>query len=167
MTSPTADRLLELLEIRDQQLTAAQQQIEELSHKLGYGVDWMLHSRPTEAAEIGLPVPRIQLRLAAGDDFSQEWELALVYADLGGYRRSRVPLQYSKRSGGPVGDLPAECESDAGRRAVQGVMPGLFVDLCHASKTMKLPAYTVIGALAIEVTSLQPPAFAYVTRSGA
>lgn len=139
-TTPTAERLLELLEIRDAELEQARNSAEDLRRQIKWGIDWMYQER---GAGLGgdLPVPRLELTLLGNDGYGQEYEVVLVVAHRDS-QVSRVPLAHSKNSGATLdlealpttGELPVDQHH---------VLPGLFSDLLCFQKKMPLPAYIV------------------------
>jgi hypothetical protein len=152
--SNTVERLEELLTLKDEQLSAAQDEISDLQRQLEYTVDWMLHERP-DAASDTLPVPRLELRVMENWEYGTETQVSMVIAERGG-NLSRVPLGYSKRSGHGMqidahpteGELPAHFVSD---------LPSIFHDMCFYSENTKLRAFVTLDEdHCYEVVNLRP-----------
>lgn len=141
-TKQTVQHLNELLNSRNATIEELRDQVSQLESTLRFGVDWMYQARGYLAA--GLPVPRLEMTACESDGYSQELEVVLVNPNRDG-TVTRVPLSYSKGSGGPlnVAMLPKE-----------GIVPvemhrhfpnGMFSDLIYQQKRLGLPAYVVFS----------------------
>lgn len=160
--TPTQERLLELLDIRDRELDAANHRAGLLERQLQDGVDWMLQ-RHTRQDEFELPTPRLQLRLLSDDGYTSQWALDLVHKDRGG-TVGRVPLGCSKRSGGGgERSLPPTLDSAEDQRLLNNYLPTLVHDLCYAHETMGLPAYVLAQGRVVQVERLHPLHFKYTS----
>lgn len=139
--SPAEQRLLELLEHKDEKISELQQELDRAEQTMRFGVDWMLHERSRNDVD-ELPAPRLQMNLVDNGDFSVESVIALVYREPDG-TLCRVPLEYSKRSGGGV-DVQSFPTEGALSRQFSGQLPRLAVDLMMLHASMGLPAYVVL-----------------------
>lgn len=139
--SRAEERLMELLDTKDAQIAELQDKLERAEQTLHFGVNWMLQER-SRKDEDNLPTPRLQLSLVDNGDYSVESVIHMVYKDPVG-TVCRVPLEYSKRSGGgvDVDMFPLEGEvPPAARRE----LPGLMVDLKALHVSLGLPAFVVL-----------------------
>jgi hypothetical protein len=137
----TIVRLQELLDLRDIELETLQGANADLQRQITFGVDWMRQRRGYLAA--GLPVPRLELTLLSNEAHVQEFEVVLVNANRDG-TCTRVPLEYSKRSGNRMrtdqfpdtGDIPV---------ALHDYFPGTFSDLVFNLEKLAIPAFMVLA----------------------
>lgn len=172
MSSPIKDdepatvaRLLELLDLKDAQMSAQEDVNADLRRQLDFGVDWMLHSRGHRAD--GLPAPRIQLRLIDNNDHYCESVVELVLAERNG-RLSRIPLEYSKRSGGGVDAGPWPEDGEVPERLLRGGnLPGSIHDALFYGEQTGLPVFFVLDeSRSYHASSLRPLRLTAVPRTG-
>lgn len=155
MATSTEERLQELLDIRDAELSAAQEENDQLRRELEFGVDWMLHQHVPAAAD-SLPVPRIEMHIVDASRCYVESQVSLVLPQRGGRQLSRVPLAYSKRSGA---SLDIACFPLAGELTERLVneLPNLVNEACFFMETTGIGAYVVLDEEhAYRITSLRP-----------
>jgi hypothetical protein len=155
MTSATTARLQELLDLKDSQLAALKREADTLRHQVELGLDWMLQ-RTCPAAEDGLPVPRVELRLHYRDGLYEECQVLMVLARPGDTEHTRIPLAYSKRSGST---FRAEHFPLKGKlsEALVNRLPGLLDEACFTAEHAGMPAYVVLdGERRYQVTAFQP-----------
>ena len=135
----TIENLNALLAIRNEQVDKLQAKVDDLKTQIEYGVEWMLQERGT--SDGGLPVPRVELALTEDSGYSQEYAVVLVHQHSDGMF-SRVPLAYSRRSGGPLdlSQVPTQGDFEAPRYLS---MSNLVVDLFTVMNNLQLPAFVV------------------------
>lgn len=91
------DRLNEILDQRDNELSAARERIKELEQMLhGAENGWSAH-RET-AKEQSLPVPRLEMEISRTGEMSMEWEYRLIMRHLLGHCVI-VPLGHTRSTG--------------------------------------------------------------------
>ncbi len=160
MTTPTEDRLNELLELKDRALNEAHAENNRLEHQLRFGVDWMLHDR-SEAEDEVLPRPRLEVTICENTDYHVESMVTMVLDERGG-EVLRVPMGYSKRSGSgiPVDEFPSEGDVPAG---LISYLPSLLHDACFYCEKTSLPLYVVLDEDHVyRVVNLRPLTLASV-----
>ena len=150
----TVERLLELLDLKDEELAQRNETIDNLERQVRFGVDWMLHQR-IRGEEDTLPTPRVELHVAVNEDYRQENQVTLVLAERDS-SRTRVPLSYSKSSGRQFDVESFPTEGELGHEHIRD-LPGLVNEACFYSDKTGIPAYVVLSPeRRYKVTSLRP-----------
>jgi hypothetical protein len=166
MATPTEERLQELLDIRDAELAAAQEENDRLRHQLEFGVDWMLHQHvPVE--ENVLPVPRIEMHIIEAGTCHVESQVTLVLPMWRDGKLARVPLAYSKRSGAAL-DIERYPRTGELAERLVGELPNLVNEACFLMEKTGIGAYVVLDEeRAYRITSLRPLRLAAAPQAAA
>lgn len=153
--SPTEKRLLELLDIKDAELSDVASRLENLNREISFGLDWMRHTTDFDA-EPAWTVPRLQMEVDVHSDYYMESVVMLILEQRGGTIRG-IPLAYSKSSGSSAARFEAEFPVDGTLPdPLVSALPQLINDGCFFSEKMRLPLYVSIFEKLYRVTQLRP-----------
>lgn len=153
MGNSTVSRLQELLDVKDGELQALEEENDALRRQLDFGIDWMRHQY---RAPDTLPVPRIEMHITEDTDCYQEAQVTLVLPQRRDPELSRVPLAYSKRSGRPLEQEAYPLTGEVADRLVTA-LPTLVNEACFLMEKTGIQAFVVLDAeRTYRITSLRP-----------